>query len=468
MSIVVAIIGRPNVGKSTLFNRLIGKKHALVDDTPGVTRDRRQGVGNISDLEFTVFDTAGLEGKRQNGLINRMREQTEAAVLDADIVLLLIDAQIGITPLDADLCKWVRRFKNDVILVANKCESRSAEAGVMDAYSLGLGNPVAISAEHGQGMADLYSALADIPTKSSSDPAVMRQVYKDEVIRSNSLKIKSEPKDNLDTLRLAVVGRPNVGKSTLINALLGENRVLTGPEAGITRDSIEVEWIWRKKLLRLFDTAGLRRKSKVNNRLEKASGDDTWRAIRFAHVVILVLDSSLMLERQDLNIARVVIEEGRSLVLAANKWDLVNDRSGALRLLKNRVRTSLPQVKDVPCVVISALEHKNLDKLLEQTFTIYDVWNEKIATSQLNRWLAATVERHPPPLVQGRRIKLRYITQMKARPPSFVCFCNQPSQLPESYKRYIINELRREFSLPGVPIRLLIRGGKNPYVGDSG
>lgn len=465
MNGIVAIIGRPNVGKSTLFNRLIGRRHAIVDDTPGVTRDRRQGEAKISDLQFTIFDTAGLESNGRNLLTEKMRGQTEVAVEQADIVILMVDAKIGITPDDMDLCRWLRRKKSDIILVANKCESNASESGILEAFNLGLGDPVVISAEHGLGMANLYLALRSKEQKLvAKDKSVlsyaetqpdMDKVYED--LDNFSVEKESE------ILRLAIVGRPNVGKSTLINALLGQNRVLTGPEAGITRDSIQIEWQWKKKTLYLFDTAGLRRKSRISDRLEKASGDDTWRAVRFAHVVVLVVDASMMLERQDLNIARLVIEEGRSLLIAVNKWDLIRDKIKAVKELERRVKISLPQVKDIPYVPVSALEKTNLDILIEKSFTVYDVWNQRVPTAKLNRWLEAVVQRHPPPLVQGRRLKLRYITQIKTRPPSFLCFCNQPDQVPESYKRYVVNELRKHFMLPGVPIRLLMKTSQNPF-----
>ena len=465
MNGIVAIIGRPNVGKSTLFNRLIGRRHALVDDTPGVTRDRRQGEAKISDLQFTIFDTAGLESNDKAFLTKRMRDQTEVAVQEADIVILMVDAKMGITPDDMELCRWLRRKKNDIILVANKCESNASESGILEAFNLGLGEPVVISAEHGLGMANLYAALRLQEQKLiEKDKTLPSHAEIQHDISKVSADLDNFPVEkDREILRLAIVGRPNVGKSTLINALLGQNRVLTGPEAGITRDSIQIEWQWKKKTLHLFDTAGLRRKSRVANKLERASGNDTWRAVRFAHVVVLVVDASMMLERQDLNIARLVIEEGRSLLIAVNKWDLIRNKNKAVKELQRRVKTSLPQVKDIPYVPISALEKTNLDMMIEKCFVVYDVWNQRVPTAKLNRWFEAIVQRHPPPLVQGRRLKLRYITQIKTRPPSFACFCNQPDQVPESYKRYVINELRKQFTLPGVPIRLLMKTSKNPY-----
>ncbi|MEC8233939.1 MAG: ribosome biogenesis GTPase Der [Pseudomonadota bacterium] len=465
MNGIVAIIGRPNVGKSTLFNRLIGRRHALVDDTPGVTRDRRQGEAKISDLQFTIFDTAGLESNDKAFLTKRMRDQTEVAVQEADIVILMVDAKMGITPDDMELCRWLRRKKNDIILVANKCESNASESGILEAFNLGLGEPVVISAEHGLGMANLYAALRLQEQKLiEKDKTLPSHAEIQHDISKVSTDLDNFPVEkDREVLRLAIVGRPNVGKSTLINALLGQNRVLTGPEAGITRDSIQIEWQWKKKTLHLFDTAGLRRKSRVANKLERASGNDTWRAVRFAHVVVLVVDASMMLERQDLNIARLVIEEGRSLLIAVNKWDLIRNKNKAVKELQRRVKTSLPQVKDISYVPISALEKTNLDMMIEKCFVVYDVWNQRVPTAKLNRWFEAIVQRHPPPLVQGRRLKLRYITQIKTRPPSFACFCNQPDQVPESYKRYVINELRKQFTLPGVPIRLLMKTSKNPY-----
>ena len=465
MNGIVAIIGRPNVGKSTLFNRLIGRRHALVDDTPGVTRDRRQGEAKISDLQFTIFDTAGLESNDKAFLTKRMRDQTEVAVQEADIVILVVDAKMGITPDDMELCRWLRRKKNDIILVANKCESNASESGILEAFNLGLGEPVVISAEHGLGMANLYAALRLQEQKLiEKDKTLPSHAEIQHDISKVSTDLDNFPVEkDREVLRLAIVGRPNVGKSTLINALLGQNRVLTGPEAGITRDSIQIEWQWKKKTLHLFDTAGLRRKSRVANKLERASGNDTWRAVRFAHVVVLVVDASMMLERQDLNIARLVIEEGRSLLIAVNKWDLIRNKNKAVKELQRRVKTSLPQVKDISYVPISALEKTNLDMMIEKCFVVYDVWNQRVPTAKLNRWFEAIVQRHPPPLVQGRRLKLRYITQIKTRPPSFACFCNQPDQVPESYKRYVINELRKQFTLPGVPIRLLMKTSKNPY-----
>jgi GTPase len=466
MTLTVAIIGRPNVGKSTLFNRLVGRREAIVDDIPGVTRDRREGQGRIADLEFRVFDTAGLEDAEDTALEGRMRIQTEAAVDEADVVLMVIDARAGVTPLDEFFGRWLRRQQDKVVLVANKCEGKAGTGGLLEAFGLGLGDPVALSAEHGEGLADLYQAISSFARPEEEDSA-------DGAVDDDADDIIDESPDGSEiwrdinapkVLRLAIVGRPNVGKSTLMNALLGENRVLTGPEAGITRDAIEVEWSWKDHPIQLVDTAGLRRSSRVWGRLERASGADTLRAIQYAHVVVLMLDATMMLERQDLTIARTVVEEGRALILAANKWDIVTDKSAALRRLQDRIQTSLPQVREIPYITVSALRERNLDRLFDTVLDVYDTWNRRVSTSRLNRWLANMVERHPPPLASGRRVKLRYITQSKTRPPTFACFCSRPDGLPDAYVRYLVNGLRDDFDLPGVPIRFMLRGGGNPYV----
>ncbi|MEC8054188.1 MAG: ribosome biogenesis GTPase Der [Pseudomonadota bacterium] len=458
----IALVGRPNVGKSTLFNRLIGRRHALVDDTPGVTRDRREGEGRLADLHFQVVDTAGLEEADPESLAGRMRAQTERAIADADLVLMMVDARSGIMPLDEHFARLLRRRGDKVVLLANKSEGAAARAGLFEAFSLGLGEPVAISAEHNEGMADLYEAIRarmpEEPTEEKKENAVLED--------------GSPPEDGVDiwqdrdrprVVRMAVVGRPNVGKSTLVNAILGEDRLLTGPEAGITRDAIEVEWRYRDRPLKLVDTAGLRRRARVMEKLEKLSVEDTRRAIQFAHVVVLVLDAQMMLEKQDLTIARMVIEEGRALVIAANKWDAVTAREQALRDLRDRFEISLPQVKGAPYITVSALRGRNLDKLFDAVFAVYDVWNTRISTARLNRWLSQKTEAHPPPLARGRRIRLRYMTQIKARPPTFAAFVSLPEELPEAYTRYLVNGLREDFDLPGTPIRFITRKGKNPY-----
>jgi GTP-binding protein len=442
MSFTVAIVGRPNVGKSTLFNRLVGQRVALVDDTPGVTRDRREGEGSLAELRFRVIDTAGLEDERGQSLEARMRRQTEQALAAADVALFLIDARAGVTPLDAHFADWLRRGKTPVLLVANKSEGRAGDAGAMEAYALGLGEPIALSAEHGEGLAELHDALLPYAEKAGAEAVAAGE----------------------KPLQLAIVGRPNVGKSTLANRLLGEERLLTGPEAGITRDAIAVDWEWRGRKVRLVDTAGLRRKAHVEEKLEKLSTADTLRAIRFAEVVVLVLDANLGLEKQDLTIARMVEDEGRALVLAASKWDAVEDKPAALRRLEDRIETSLTQLEGVPLVAVSGRAGQGLEKLMEAVFAIHALWNKRLATPVLNEWLAAVQERHPPPLVSGRRLKLRYMTQANIRPPTFALFTSKPAELPESYRRYLVNLLRRDFELPGVPIRLMLRRtGKNPY-----
>jgi GTP-binding protein len=444
MPFTVAIVGRPNVGKSTLFNRLVGRREAIVEATPGVTRDRRVGEAKLADLRFQVIDTAGLDEAQDESLEARMRAQTEQALAEADLALLLVDARAGVTPLDQHFANWLRRGATPIVLVANKCEGRASEAGLYDAYSLGLGEPVAISAERGEGLADLYAALAPrIETAGLAEAA------------------EAEVGDGV--VQLAIVGRPNVGKSTLVNRLIGDERMLTGPEPGVTRDAIAIEWTYADRRLRLVDTAGLRRRAQVVERLEKLSVEKTLRAIRFAQVVVLVLDAEAMLERQDLTIARMVEEEGRALVIAANKWDLVADRKAALARLRDRLETSLPQLKGVPCVTLSALTGRNLDRLMETVFGAYDRWNRRVPTSVLNDWLNDVLERHPPPAPRGRRLRLRYITQAKARPPTFALFVSRPKELPDSYLRYLTNGLREAFDLPGVPIRILLRRGRNPY-----
>ncbi len=444
MTFTVAIVGRPNVGKSTLFNRLVGKRLALVSEEPGVTRDRREGAARLQDLTFTVIDTAGLDEAEAASLEARMQAQTERAVASADLALLLVDARAGLTPLDRHFADWLRRGSTPVVLVANKCEGRDSEAGRMEAYALGLGEPVPLSAEHNLGLSDLRDSIAEIVESSEIAPAA-EAAYEDK------------------PLQLAIVGRPNVGKSTLVNKLVGEERVLTGPEAGITRDAIAIELRYKDRPIRLIDTAGLRRRAKAVARLEQMSAADTQRAVNFAHVVVLLLDAEAPMEKQDLTIARQVVDEGRALVIAVNKWDLCADRAGTMKALGDRLERSFPQTRGVPVVTISALRGDKLERLLDAVFAAYEIWNRRISTAALNRWLGAMIERHPPPAPGGRRIKLRYMTQAKTRPPSFAIFCSRPTKLPDSYLRYLENGLREDFDRPGTPIRITLRKGENPY-----
>lgn len=450
----VAIIGRPNVGKSTLFNRLVGRRLALVDDTPGVTRDRRSGEARLGDLHFTVIDTAGLEEAPPTSLAGRMRSQTEAAIGEADVSLFVVDARAGVTSADEHFAELLRRVGKPVILAANKAEGRAGEAGVLEAFALGFGDPVALSAEHGEGLGDLHDAIQ----------AAMEEVGAAEPVAGGADGTgEEEGPDPSRPLRVAVVGRPNAGKSTLINRILGEERLLTGPEAGITRDSIAVDWEWRDRRFRLFDTAGMRRKARVQEKLEKLSVSDALRAIRFAEVVVLVVDVGSPFDKQDLQIADLLEREGRAAVIAVDKWDLVEDRREKLAELREMAERLLPQLRGAPLVPISGLTGEGIDKLLAAIVKADAVWNRRVPTAALNRWLGSVVESHPPPAVSGRRIKLRYLTQAKARPPTFVAFCSRPEALPDAYKRYLVNGIRDRFDLPGVPIRLMLRKGENPY-----
>ncbi|MBE9558111.1 MAG: ribosome biogenesis GTPase Der [Proteobacteria bacterium] len=460
MTFSVAIIGRPNVGKSTLFNRLVGKRLALVDDTPGVTRDWREGEGRIASLRFRVLDTAGLEDAPDDSLAGRMRRQTEQALRAADVALFLLDARAGVTPVDEHFADLLRKESVPVILVANKCEGKAGEPGLLEAYALGLGDPVPVSAEHGEGMGDLFEALLPHADEAESRDALIAGEVEE---LADGVVPDDEEEDDRGPLQLAIVGRPNVGKSTLINRLLGEERLLTGPEAGITRDSIAVDWSFQGRPVKLVDTAGLRRRARVNEKLEKLSGSDTMRAIRFAQVVVVMLDAELMLEKQDLTIARQVVEEGRGLIIAANKWDIVKNPKQTLKALQEKLEITLPQVRGVPVVTISALEGRNLDRLLGTVFDLYDLWRSRISTAKLNDWLNAMTTAHPPPMVAGRRIRLRYATQVKTRPPTFAIWCSRGNELPDSYTRYLVNGLREDFDLEGVPLRVLLRKSENPY-----
>ncbi|MFG1480299.1 ribosome biogenesis GTPase Der [Xanthobacter sp. V4C-4] len=452
MTFSLAIVGRPNVGKSTLFNRLVGKKLALVDDRPGVTRDRREGDARLGDLAFRIVDTAGLEEADAASLEGRMRAQTEAAIGDADAILFLIDARVGLTPTDRAFAALARRSGKPTILVANKSEGRGGEAGAIEAYALGLGTPVPLSAEHGEGLSDLYDAIcAALPEQTSLEA---QKADEDEPVAEDG-----QPKR---PIKVAVLGRPNAGKSTLINRLLGADRLLTGPEAGITRDSIAVEVEFRGTRLEVFDTAGLRRRARIEDKLEKLSAADALRAMKFAEVVVVLIDATRPFEEQDLRIADLVTREGRAVVIGYNKSDLIA-RGGLATRLREEADRLLPQVRGVPIVALSGLTGHGLDKLVEAISATYKVWNKRVATNPLNRFLQQVVDNHPPPAVSGRRVKLRYMTQPKARPPSFVLFCSRADAVPESYIRYLTNALRETFDLPGVPIRLTLRQKDNPY-----
>ena len=468
MSFTVAIVGRPNVGKSTLFNRLVGKKLALVDDTPGVTRDRRPGEAKLVDLRFRIIDTAGLEEAGPDTLEGRMRAQTEAAIDEADLSLFVVDAKYGLTPVDQSLAEMLRRRGKPVVLVANKSEAKGSDGGFYDAYTLGLGEPVPISAEHGQGMIDLRDAIVEAIGEERAFPEPEDVAETDVVLPQGDAEGdedgEAEPEyDESKPLRVAIVGRPNAGKSTLINRFLGEDRLLTGPEAGITRDSISVEWDWRGRTIKMFDTAGMRRKARVQEKLEKLSVADTLRAVRFAETVVIVFDATIPFEKQDLQIVDFVLREGRAAVLAFNKWDLVEDPQAVLADLREKTERLLPQARGIRAVPISGQTGYGLDKLMQNIVDTDKVWNKRISTAKLNRWLDAVTTQHPPPAVSGRRLKLKYMTQVKARPPAFMISCTRPDALPESYVRYLSNGLRTDFQMPGVPIRIHFKAGENPF-----
>ncbi len=443
----VAIIGRPNVGKSTLFNRLVGKKLALVDDRPGVTRDRREGDAHLLGLDFRVVDTAGYEDHDAQSLPGRMRLQTEAAVATADVALFLIDARAGIVPLDEEIARWLRGSTTPIVLVANKAEGRAGEQGVLEALALGFGDPVQLSAEHGEGVGDLFEALL---------PYLERDPLEDG---------DQEGDDPAAPLKLAIVGRPNAGKSTLVNRMLGEDRMITGPEAGITRDSIAIDWEWQGRPVRLIDTAGMRKRAKVQDKLEKLSVADALHAVDFAEVVVLLLDATLGLEAQDLRIADKVLEEGRALIIALNKWDVAEDPSSLFNGVKAALGDGLSQVKGVPLITVSAMTGRGIDQLLAAAFETRDAWSRRVPTGELNRWFERAIEANPPPAPGGKRIKMRYVTQVKTRPPSFVIFGTRVDQLPASYERYLVNTLRRDLQFGAVPVRLTLRAPKNPFAG---
>jgi len=453
MSFNIAIIGRPNVGKSTLFNRLVGQKLALVDDQPGVTRDRREGAARLGDLEFTVTDTAGLDEGAKGSLTARMQEQTETAIGLADALMFVVDARSGLTPTDQAFADLARRANKPVVLIANKSEGRQGEAGAIEAFALGLGEPIQISAEHGEGMSDLYDALrALMPTPGDEDETSGH----DEIAETDQ-ELAKRP------IRVAVVGRPNAGKSTLINRLLGEERLLTSAEAGTTRDSIAVEIDWKGRGFRVFDTAGLRRRSRIEQKLEKLSVADALRAVRFAEVVVLMMDAQNKFEEQDLRIADLIEREGRALVIAINKWDLIATKPGAISALRTEADHWLPQVKGAPVVAVSGLVGEGIDRLMDAIQAAYAVWNKRIPTASLNRWFEQAIDANPPPAVSGRRLKLNYITQTKARPPSFVLFCSRADAVPQTYLRYLVNSLREHFKLPGTPVRISLREKANPF-----
>jgi GTP-binding protein len=452
MSFRVAIVGRPNVGKSTLFNRLVGRRKALVDDTPGVTRDRREGAAQLGDLRFTAIDTAGLEEAAARSLAGRMRDQTARAVGDADVVVFVVDARAGVTPLDRHFADWLRKANRPIVLAANKAERGADMASIAEAASLGFGEPLAISAEHGEGLADLHAALKPLAPDEAILPGAREET-----------DTKDEDAEPERPIRVAVVGRPNVGKSTLLNRLLGEERLLTGPEPGITRDAIEIPWQAQGKRFVLIDTAGLRKKARVEEALERLSTSDTIRALREAQVAILVLDATMLLEKQDLQIARLAIEEGRALVLAINKWDLVDEPGKVLREFRRKLDYSLPLVRGVSVVQVSALHGRKLDALVRAVLDSFAVWNARVPTPKLNRWLQGVTEAHPPPLVKGRRPRLRFGRQIASRPPTFALFGNNLTTLPDDYLRYLINSLRDTFDLPGAVIRFVLRPTENPY-----
>ncbi len=455
----VAIVGRPNVGKSTLFNRLVGRRLALVDDQPGVTRDRREGAASLFDLNFVAVDTAGFEDGSDDSLSGRMRAQTEAAVGRATVAVLVYDARAGVTPLDRHFAGWLRRRGVPLVLVANKAEGLQAETGINEGHELGMGEPIGLSAEHGLGLADLYQALAPHLARAEAEEA-------DDDAPPEEGEDLPEPPPG--PLKIAIVGRPNAGKSTLINKLLGEQRLVTGPEAGITRDSIAIDWEWQARdgtvhPVRLIDTAGLRKRAKVTDKLEKLSAADTKLAIDFAEVVVLLLDATLGLEAQDLRIADKVLSEGRALIIALNKWDVADDQSRLFQGVRKALDDGLSQVKGVPLLTCSGATGKGLDTLIDVALTTRARWSRRVPTSALNRWFEAATSRNPPPAPGGVRVKLRYATQVATRPPTFVVFGNRTDSLPASYTRYLTNSLSNDLDFGGLPIRLSFRGGRNPF-----
>ncbi|MBB06170.1 ribosome biogenesis GTPase Der [Pseudooceanicola sp.] len=475
MSFTLAIVGRPNVGKSTLFNRLVGRRLALVDNQPGVTRDLREGEARLGHLRFTVIDTAGLEEATDESLQGRMRKLTERAVDMADVCLFVIDARAGVTYADQFFAEILRKRSAHVILAANKAEGRAGEAGLMEAYELGLGEPVRLSAEHGEGMSDLASVLDPIADQfAAREEEAARRMEAEGLTPDTDMDVDEEPEDDESwrpsedrPLQVAVVGRPNAGKSTLINRILGDDRLLTGPEAGITRDSISLRMDWGGLPVRIFDTAGMRKKAKVQEKLEKLSVSDGLRAVKFAEVVVVLLDAAIPFEQQDLRIADLAEREGRAVVIAVNKWDMEEDKQGKLRDLREAFERLLPQLRGAPLVTVSAKTGRGLDRLQAAVAQAHEVWNRRISTAKLNRWLIGMLEMHPPPAPGGRRIRMRYVTQAKTRPPAFVVMCSHPDAVPASYSRYLVNGLRNDFDMPGTPIRMYLRSQaeKNPYKG---
>jgi GTPase len=471
MNLRLAIVGRPNVGKSTLFNRLAGRRLALVDDTPGVTRDRRLADGSIGALKFQIVDTAGLEDASGDSLEARMRQQTELAIAQADLILFMIDARAGITPDDKAFSRLLRKAQKPVILIANKFEGKAAEPGYYEAYQLGFGDPIAVSAEHALGLADLHDAIVQSvgPEIAYPEEEALDTMGEIENVEgeSESPDAEAEDYDNSAPLKIAVVGRPNAGKSTLINKMIDEERLLTGPEAGITRDSIAVDWEWNGRVIRLFDTAGMRKKARIHEKLEKLSVADGLRAVQFAEVVIILLDATAPFQKQDLQIADLIIREGRAPVIVLNKWDLIEDRAAALTGLREMAQRLLPQVKKLQVVPVSGKTGEGIERLMQTIIDVHRKWNMRISTARLNRWLEGIIHHHPPPAVAGRRIRIKYITQIKTRPPTFVVACSRPENLPASYSRYLINSLGETFDLDVTPIRLYTRKGANPYASKS-
>ena len=473
MTVTFAIVGRPNVGKSTLFNRLTGTRHAIVDDQPGVTRDRREGEGRLAEMRFRLIDTAGLEKAKAGTLEDRMRLQTEAAVQQADITLLVIDGRAGLLPDDLYFAQQIRRSGTSVVLLANKCEGRTGIETLAEAWQLGLGPAVPVSAAHGDGLSDLYDALLDQARQMGLEAALFGEDQPDPSDDEDVQNPVADPDDGPDMwideaayepIRIAVVGRPNMGKSTLVNALIGEKRLLTGPEAGITRDAITLPFVWREQDYQLVDTAGIRRQARVTDKVERLMVGDAQRAIQFARVCILMLDARQPPHRQDMVIARQITDEGRALVIAANMWDDVADKQAAMQRINDRLETSLAQVRGVPVVPVSGLYGRGLDRLMQTVDDVHRLWNTRISTGRLNRWLEPMLEAHPPPMSQGRRLRIRYMTQVRTRPPTFALFASRPVDLPESYLRYLIGGLRADFSLSGIPVRMLLRkGSENPY-----